>query len=75
METPRHTAIPESPEQRRANEARVTIERAERVWRRQVGNEQAGVPSGPPARFRWLLLAVALAAIVFLLFQRLGQVG
>jgi hypothetical protein len=49
--------------------------RAERAWREQVAGEQ--IAPQPPARvmFRWLLLAVTLAAIVFLLFERLGQLG
>jgi len=32
-------------------------------------------PAGPRAAFRWLLLAIALGAIVFLMFERLGQLG
>jgi len=51
------------------------IERAERAWRQQVRKEEAGIPTGPYAGFRRLLLGIALAAIVFLLCQRLGQLG
>lgn len=49
--------------------------RAERAWREQVAGEETAPQ--PPARimFRWLLLAVTVAAIVFLLFERLGQLG
>jgi hypothetical protein len=69
METQRPAAMRESPQERGADEARVTVERAE------IGNEQAGVPAGPLGGVRWLWLAVCLAAIVLLLFQRLGQIG
>ena len=75
MESQRPTAIRESPEQRGIDGARVTIQRAERAWRQQVKQEEAGLPAAPYARLSWLLLGVCLAAIVFLLFQRLGQLG
>jgi len=75
MESQRPTAIRESPEQRGIEEARVTIQRAERAWRQQVKQEEAGLPAAAYARLRWLLLSVCLAAIVFFLFQRLGQLG
>ena len=75
MESQRPTAIRESPEQRGIEEARVTIQRAERAWRQQVKQEEAGLPAAAYARLRWLLLGVCLAAIVLLLFQRLGQLG
>ena len=54
------------------------IERAEDAWRRQVQDEEGGaVPQGTRegAVFRWLLLALAVAAIVLLLFDRLAQLG
>jgi len=75
MESQRHPATRESPEQQGVDEGRLTIERAERAWRQQVRKEEAGIPTGPYAGFRRLLLGVALAAIVFLLCQRLGQLG
>jgi hypothetical protein len=75
MESQRHPAMRESPGQQSVDEGRLMIERAERAWRQQVREEEAGIPAGPYAGFRWLLLGVALAAIVFLLFQRLGQLG
>jgi hypothetical protein len=75
MESQRHTAMRESPEERGIDEARVTIDRAERAWRQQVKGEEAGLPAAPYAGLRWLLLGVCLAAIVLLLFQRLGQLG
>lgn len=75
MESQRHPATRESPEQQGVDEGRLTIERAERAWWQQVGKEEASIPGGPYAEFRRLLLRVALAAIVFLLFQRLGQLG
>jgi hypothetical protein len=75
MESQRLTAIRESPERRGIDGARVTIERAERAWRQRVKQEEAGLPAATYARLRWLLLGVCLAAIVLLLFQRLGQLG
>ena len=53
----------------------MTIQRAEHAWRRQVKEEKADLPAAAYARLRWLMLAVCLAAIVLLLFQRLGQLG
>ena len=41
----------------------------------QVANEEIPVLTGPSAAFRWLLLAVALGAIVFLMFAQLGRIG
>jgi hypothetical protein len=75
MKSQRHPATRESPGQQGVDEGRQTIERAERAWRQQVRKEEAGISAGPYAGFRWLLLGIALAAIVFLLFQRLGQLG
>jgi hypothetical protein len=75
MESQRHPATRESPEQQGVDEGRLMIERAEPAWRQQVSKEEAGIPAGRYAGFRWLLLGIALAAIVFLLFQRLGQLG
>ena len=76
MESQRYRATRESPEQQGVDEGRLMmIERAERAWRQQVRKEEAGIPAGRYAGFRWLLLGIALAAIVFLLFQRLGQLG
>jgi hypothetical protein len=75
MGSQRHPATRESPEQQGVDEGRLMIERAERAWRQQVRKEEAGISAGPNAGFRWLLLGVALSAIVLLLFQRLGQLG
>jgi hypothetical protein len=75
MEALRHPATRESPEQQGVHEGRLMIERAERAWRQQVRKEEARVPVERYAGFRWLLLGVALATIVFRLFQRLGQPG
>ena len=53
------------------------IERAEHAWRRQVEDEEGGVAGGTRggAPVRWLLLALAVTAIVLLLFDRLAQLG
>jgi hypothetical protein len=59
----------------RREEARLMVDRAERNWQQQVANEQIPPPTGPRAVLRWILLAIALGAIVFLMFERLGQLG
>jgi hypothetical protein len=73
MESQPQPAGREPPPQRHAEEARLMIDRAERTWQQQVDSEEIQVPVGPRAAFRWLLLAIALGAIVFLMFERLGQ--
>ena len=60
---------------RAVEEGRLMIDRAERLWQQQVAKEEVPVRTGPSAAFRWLLLAVALGAIVFLMFQQLGRIG
>ena len=74
MQSERHPA-PSEPNDRAVDEGRLTIERAEEAWQRQVKGENAAasVPSGPMLRI--VLLGTAIAAIVFLLFQRLAQLG
>ena len=70
-------APPDARDERASTEARIMIERAEHAWRRQVEDEEGGAVGrtrgGAP--FRWLLLALAGAAIVLLLFNRLAQLG
>ena len=56
-------------------EGRLMIDRAERQWQQQVAKEEAPVRTAPGAAFRWLLLAVAIVAIVFLMFEQLGRIG
>jgi hypothetical protein len=68
MESQRRPAGRETPA-RGAEDARLMLDRAERAWRQQVAKEEIPVPTGPGAVFRWLLLAVALGAIVFLTFE------
>ena len=72
METQRDAARRESPEERGIEEARVAIERAERE---QVKGEEASLPTAPYVGLRGLLPGVCLAALILLLFQRLGQLG
>ncbi|GEM_PF-4910691 len=78
METKRTPSPPPPDEHRPNDEGREIVERAERAWARQVELEEAaprrGLPSFGP-RLRWLLLALAIAMIVFLLFDRLGRIG
>ena len=74
MESQRRPVGRETPP-RSAEEARLMIDRAERLWQRQVAKEETPVRTGPSAAFRWLLLAVALGAIVFLMFEQLGRLG
>ena len=47
MESQRHPATRESPEQQGVDEGRLMIERAERAWRQQVRKEEAGISAGP----------------------------
>ena len=75
MESQPQPADRQSPPQHVSDDARLMFQRAERAWRDQVAGEQV-VPQSPArTMFRWLLLAVTVAAIVFLLFERLGQLG
>ena len=60
---------------RAVEEGRLMIDRAERQWQQQVAKEEVPVRTGPGAAFRWLLLTVALGAIVFLMFAQLGRIG
>jgi len=74
MESQRRTAGRDTPPHG-AEEARLMLDRAERAWQQQVAKQEIPVPTGPGAVFRWLLLAVALGAIVFLMFEQLGRLG
>jgi hypothetical protein len=75
MESQPHPGGRDAPPQARSEEARLMIDRAERSWQQQIGHEAVPAPTGPGAAFRWVLLAIALGAIVFLMFARLGQIG
>ena len=74
MESQSPSSAPD-PSLDRREEARLMIDRAEHNWQQQVANEQIAAPAGPRAVLRWLFLAIALEAIVFLMFERLGQLG
>jgi hypothetical protein len=74
MESQRRPVGRETPP-RGVEEGRLMIDRAERRWRRQVAKEEVPVRTGSSAAFRWLLLAVALGAIVFLMFEQLARLG
>jgi hypothetical protein len=71
------TAPPDARDERASTETRLMIEHAERAWQRQVEDEEGGAVGGTRggAPFRWLLLALAVAAIILLLFDRLAQLG
>jgi hypothetical protein len=62
-------------DERAAEQARLTVERAERAWERQVESESAAGTMPGSRLLRIVLLGFAIAAIVFLLFQRLAQIG
>ena len=51
------------------------VERAEDSWQRQVAGEDAFASPAAMSLLRIVLLALAILAIVFLLFQRLAQIG
>jgi hypothetical protein len=75
MQSERHPA-PSEPNERAADEGRLMIERAEEAWQRQVEGENAATASAPSSSMlRIVLLGAAIAAIIFLLFQRLAQIG
>ena len=50
-------------------------ERAEEAWQRQTEVEDAAAPGPVAPLLRIVLLALAMLAIMFLLFQRLAQIG
>jgi predicted secreted protein len=72
MQSERH---PSEPNERAADEGRLTIERAEEAWQRQVEGENAAASAPSSTMLRIVLLGAAIAAIIFLLFQRLAQIG
>jgi predicted secreted protein len=74
MQSERHPA-PSEPNERAADEGRLTIERAEEAWQRQVEGENAAASAPSSSMLRIVLLGAAIAAIIFLLFQRLAQIG
>lgn len=72
---PRRDAVPRADSGERAEEeGRLTVERAEEAWQRQIEGEDAA-PGPISGLLRIVLLALAILAIVFLLFQRLAQFG
>jgi hypothetical protein len=74
MQSERHPA-PSEPNERAADEGRLMIERAEEAWQRQVEGENAAASAPSSSMLRIVLLGAAIAAIIFLLFQRLAQIG
>jgi hypothetical protein len=74
MQSERHPA-PSEPNERAADEGRLMIERAEEAWQRQVEGENAAASAPSSTMLRIVLLGAAIAAIIFLLFQRLAQIG
>jgi hypothetical protein len=75
MQSEHQPAVPPQLDERAAEEARLTIERAEEAWRRQIQGENAASSASGSTVLRVVLLGVAIAAIVFLLFQRIAQLG
>jgi len=72
----RREARPEGgSDQRAGEEGRLTVERAEEAWQRQTEGEDAAAPGPVAPLLRIVLLALAMLAIMFLLFQRLAQIG
>ncbi|HEX3884058.1 MAG TPA: hypothetical protein VHW66_15475 [Stellaceae bacterium] len=66
---------PPTPEQPDEDaETRAVIERAERAWQRQVEREDAAFAgAGRMTPFRWIMIAIAAAALLLLIVQnRLG---
>ena len=75
MRSERHPPSQPEPDEDAFAESRLVVERAEDAWRRQVDSEEAAAPAPRATLWRILLLALAIAAIVFLLFQRLAEIG
>jgi len=55
-------------------ETRLMFERAESAWRRQVAHEEADTPPpvGPGTLFRWFVIGIIGAGLLFLFLTRLG---
>jgi len=67
-----------STEERAEAETREMIERAERAWQRQVEREEAGNAGASPGQMtplRWALIALAGAALAFLVAEHLTRIG
>ena len=75
MNSRRDAAPRAGSDERAGEEGRLTVERAEEAWQRQIEGEDAATPGPTSALLRIVLLALAMLAIVFLLFQRLAQIG
>ncbi len=75
MQSERHPAPSEPNERAADDEGRLMIERAEEAWQRQVEGENAAASAPSSTMLRIVLLGAAIAAIIFLLFQRLAQIG
>jgi len=75
MESRRERASNPAANERAAQDERLTLDRAEEAWQRQVASEDAPAPTPVASFLRLVLLALAILAIVFLLFQRLAQLG
>jgi hypothetical protein len=75
MQSERQPASPPQPDERAAEEARLTIERAEEAWQRQVKGEDAAASVSSSTVLRIVLLGAAIAAVVCLLLQRIAQLG
>jgi hypothetical protein len=75
MESRRDAAPRADSDERAEEDGRLTVERAEQAWRRQVEGEDTAA-TGPVAELlRIVLLVLAMLAIAFLLLQRLAQIG
>lgn len=75
MESRREAGSDAGSDERAQAEARLMVERAEDSWQRQVAGEDAFASPAAMSLLRIVLLALAILAIVFLLFQRLAQIG
>jgi hypothetical protein len=75
MESRRQAESNPGSDERAEEDGRLTVERAEEAWQRQTEGEHAAAPGPLAALLRIVLLALAMLAIAFLLFQRLAQIG
>lgn len=75
MHSERQLASSAPPEKPAAEAARLTVERAEAAWQRQIEGENAAASPSSSTTLRIVLLGAAIAAIVLLLLQRIAQIG
>ena len=75
MRSDREAARSAPADERAVEEGRLTIERAEEAWQRQVQSEESTAIAARSKVLRLVLLVAAAIAFVFLLLQQVVQIG